>query len=171
MWYGDRQMGFDNTYAGGHEKPEVPRTYSGAFPRRRGQINSTMVLGIIGGAIIIVGVAWLSWRSASGGSGEQDLPMTLICAACGHAVPTTFTGMTQLVQTAYDQGHTEAGQTPRSPLGLCPKCGKLTLYRAEPCPKCGQPMVPAHARVDGKPVAGGCPTCKTSGKRPEGSAK
>ncbi len=127
-----------------------------------------VVLGIVGGAIIIVGVAWLSWRSADARSGEQDLSMTLICAACGRVHPTTFTGMTELVQTAYDQGYREAGQTPRSALGLCPGCGKLALYRAEACPQCGQPVAPAFARVDGKPAQGGCPTCKTSGKRPGG---
>jgi len=55
--------------------------------------------------------------------------------------------------------------SPGAPIGVCPKCRKAALYRAEFCPKCGKPVAPEGATSDGRPAGGSCRACGWSGRR------
>ena len=113
--------------------------------------------------LAVGGLVWLLWGQAVKQTGEQELDIELICAACGHTQAVTYDGLLDLMAEAKRKGLAEAGAARETPIGFCPQCGKAALFRPRECRNCGKPMAPAFVTVDGKPVEPKCKACGWSG--------
>lgn len=136
-----------------------------ADPAGRGG-RALLVGGVTGTLLCILLV---SLRQATPGAREADFDVTLVCAACGEAFGATREETFDLIDRARSAGHRNVGTGVDQPLGLCPKCGKAAVYRARECPRCGKPVPPGFAAVDGKRITPACRSCgwtRANGRRP-----
>ena len=127
--------------------------------RQSGGTSRTVVLLVAGVGIGLGGIVWLSLRHAIAQVGEQELNLTVVCAACGHVFGVSHDGLAELANQACAKGVKGIGSGPGTPLGVCPKCGKAAVYRASQCSKCGKPVAPRDAAADGIPPPGRCKAC------------
>lgn len=115
---------------------------------RHGEVSvSTIVLVSV--AVVLMGVAIWIYGSGQSQRGEPDIQIAVICADCGHTDTANFSEVA---------GRTDA-------LGHCAKCGKLAMYRSRDCQKCGKPVAPTYAVVDGQQVKVKCFACGTEQTR------
>jgi DNA-directed RNA polymerase subunit RPC12/RpoP len=108
---------------------------------------------------VICAAAWFMHRRAQAGSGEQDMELTMICAACGHTFGTTYAKMPELVTAARARGFPQIGSDMNGPVGVCPSCGKPAVFRSSRCPHCGKPVVYDGVILDGKRIRAECREC------------
>ncbi len=113
--------------------------------------QSKRTVGVVLVCVLLLGGAvWFSFGRVRVQSGEGQLDIPLICAACGHSLSVDFDGLTRFISEASQKGLANPGAG-QAAIGLCPKCGKPTLYRAEEDPQTGKPVLPEFAReADGK---------------------
>lgn len=136
-----------------------------ADPAGRG--GRALLVGGVAGALLCI--LLVSLRQATPRAREADFDVTLVCAACGEAFGATREETFDLIDRARSAGHRDVGTGADQPLGLCPKCGKAAVYRARECPRCGKPVPPGFAAVDGKRITPACRSCgwtRASGRRP-----
>lgn len=137
----------------------MPKHYSMNVATFRRGFTGSQILMALGGAILAILVIMYSVRGVSQNSGERELELPMVCASCYHAFVLTHDEMIEMVNQA------PPGQGRHHPMGICPECGKLAVYRAHFCPECHTPIPPEYAQVDGEPVEVKCPKCGwTAGK-------
>lgn len=104
-------------------------------------------LGVIAIAVVAI-TFWLRSRQPAMVSGEPRLDLPVICAECGNSLRVDYDGLMKMMADARAKGVAVIDGEPRSPVGICSKCGKAALYRAEVEPQTGRPALPAFARRD-----------------------
>jgi hypothetical protein len=105
-------------------------------------------------AALAVTLAVFAWVKSEYGPDEFAAPAftrTYICAdpACGDAFNLSADPFDNLRAGPFDELRKKQGQAPPGelpvplfPPGICPKCGRMTLRRAERCTSCGE-LVPS----------------------------
>ncbi len=112
-----------------------------------------VALVLVAGATLVATV----WSRPSQ-AGERDFEFPVICASCAHHYRVSREAMFAQITAARQKGHSAAG-TGTAGLCLCPKCGKLAIFRAVECPKCGGAIPPPFASVNGTPISPRCAAC------------
>ncbi len=130
--------------------------------RRAGALPPAALYGIIGVAVVGIGLVLYLGFGRSGGGGAGGTAAGLLirkCSACN--------------ATAEDKRDTAVSQGWLDPEGIrlfgqgakCPKCGKDTMVLAEKCPKDGTIYIPKFA-ADGAGGPQGCPKCGMPARTP-----
>lgn len=123
-------------------------------------------IAIIGAVVLLLGgIVATSLRNAATMSGEPEFEYPIVCANCGWSSSLSPKAAFREVAAARQRGFPAAGQGTSSPLALCPKCSKLAVFRAAACPKCGKPVPPPFATVNGAAIAPKCRACGWSAKQ------
>jgi hypothetical protein len=130
----------------------------------RGQVSQSRGVLIGATAVVLGAVVVLTVRNAASQSGERDFKLPVVCAECGYSFFLSRDEMIDRMAAARNKGYATAGRDTATPLCLCPKCGKLAVYRARECPKCGKPVPPEFATVDGVRIVPKCRACGWSAK-------
>lgn len=143
--------------------PDSLRQRAAALWTGRGRLHESKAVLVAATAVALTVIVVLSVRDAASRTGERDFEYPVVCAECGRQFSLSREAMFDAVATARSKGYAAAGQDPLAPLGICPKCGKFSLYRARLCPKCGKLLVPGKAPGGGQATLQ-CPACGWSVK-------
>jgi len=109
---------------------------------RRGEVNSSTILVGMGILLVIAAAVWFSWQRTAAELGEQQLELPMVCAECGHVFIVSYDEMMDMASKARKMEAPEAGFDLNSPVGICPQCGKLAVYRAYRDPQTDQVILP-----------------------------
>jgi len=103
---------------------------------------------IVAGALATSAVLWFSLRPAAAVR-EQVLDLPMICASCKHTFCVDYEGLLALAREAREKGLKGVGEERNPMVGICPKCGKPTVCRAEEDARTGQLSVPDEVTKTG----------------------
>lgn len=105
---------------------------------------------------LLGGVTWLVLGLGRTPSGEATLDIALLCSGCGHSMEVDFEGLARVMSEGAAKGIANTGSR-EGPVGICPKCGRPRLYRAEEDPQTGKPVLPAEVTPEQAPATNDTP--------------